>query len=44
MSSDYLHVILGRIEMTADSISAAVVARNNVFYLYLVILVSLKKR
>lgn len=43
MSSDYLHVILGRIEMTADS-SAAVVARNNVFYLYLVILVSLKKR
>lgn len=26
-----LFVILGRIEMTADSMSAAVVARNNIF-------------
>lgn len=31
MDSDYLDVILGRIEMTADSVSAAAVFRNNIF-------------
>lgn len=31
MDSDNLYVILGGIEMTADSISAAVVARNSIF-------------
>lgn len=31
MDSDYLDVILGRIEMRADSVSAAAVFRNNIF-------------
>lgn len=31
IDSDYLHVILGRMAMTAESMSAAVVARNNIF-------------